>query len=211
VLFSAKSWPGLRDGTITVTFRTWKRSQVKVGGTYRPGGVVALLVDAVERVPVSAITPEDAQAAGEADLAALLKRLGSPEPGAEVWRIDFHVVDSPDPRLALRADDRLDDGARADILRRLDRLDRASPHGPWTRATLDAIAAQPGVVSTVLAEQLGRDRPSFKVDVRKLKAMGLTESLEVGYRLSPRGASFLAGSTAGSGSRAGPESGAGDP
>jgi len=51
---------------------------------------------------------------------------------------------------------------------------------------------QPGVVSTVLAEQLGLDRPSFKLNVRKLKALGLTESLEVGYRLSPRGSALLA-------------------
>jgi hypothetical protein len=32
---------------------------------------------------------------------------------------------------------------------------------------------------------------SFKRDVRKLKELGLTESLEVGYRLSPRGAALL--------------------
>ena len=31
----------------------------------------------------------------------------------------------------------------------------------------------------------------FKLNVRKLKALGLTESLEVGYRLSPRGKSLL--------------------
>ncbi len=31
----------------------------------------------------------------------------------------------------------------------------------------------------------------FKTNVRKLKALGLTESLEVGYRLSPRGRAFL--------------------
>ncbi len=32
----------------------------------------------------------------------------------------------------------------------------------------------------------------FKVDVRKFKEMGLTESLDVGYRLSPRGRAVLA-------------------
>jgi hypothetical protein len=31
----------------------------------------------------------------------------------------------------------------------------------------------------------------FKADVRKLKELGLTESLEVGYRLSPRGRAVL--------------------
>ena len=32
---------------------------------------------------------------------------------------------------------------------------------------------------------------SFKVNVRKLKGLGLAESLEVGYRLSPRGRALL--------------------
>ena len=31
----------------------------------------------------------------------------------------------------------------------------------------------------------------FKLDVRKLKNLGLTYSLEVGYRLTPRGAAYL--------------------
>jgi hypothetical protein len=35
------------------------------------------------------------------------------------------------------------------------------------------------------------DRPEFKQRVRRLKALGLTESLQVGYRLSPRGMAFL--------------------
>lgn len=37
------------------------------------------------------------------------------------------------------------------------------------------------------AESLGRETLAFKRDVRKLKELGLTESLAVGYRLSPRG------------------------
>jgi hypothetical protein len=43
-----------------------------------------------------------------------------------------------------------------------------------------------------LAAAAGRERHPFKTDVRKLKALGLTESLEVGYRLSPRGLALLA-------------------
>jgi hypothetical protein len=39
--------------------------------------------------------------------------------------------------------------------------------------------------------QLGRDTPSFKRDVRKLKELGLTESLGTGYRLSPRGHALI--------------------
>lgn len=56
---------------------------------------------------------------------------------------------------------------------------------------LTLIARRPGVVSTELAAELGRPRPDFKLDVRKLKMLGLTHSLEVGYELSPRGEEFL--------------------
>jgi hypothetical protein len=39
----------------------------------------------------------------------------------------------------------------------------------------------------------GRERLEFKRDVRKLKELGLTLSLEVGYELSPRGRAFVRG------------------
>jgi hypothetical protein len=37
----------------------------------------------------------------------------------------------------------------------------------------------------------GMETAPFKRNVRKLKELGLTESLEVGYRLSPRGQAFM--------------------
>jgi hypothetical protein len=37
----------------------------------------------------------------------------------------------------------------------------------------------------------GLDTHAFKLNVRKLKNLGLTESLGTGYRLSPRGAAVL--------------------
>jgi hypothetical protein len=106
----------------------------------------------------------------------------------DVWRIEFHrLSDEPDRRAELAADDALSEDDLAAVAARLDRLDRASVTGPWTTNVLDLIARNPGVVSTELAATLGRDRMSFKTDVRKLKALGLTESLTTGYRLSPRG------------------------
>jgi hypothetical protein len=56
---------------------------------------------------------------------------------------------------------------------------------------LELIDARPGVRAGDLADSFGMERLAFKADVRKLKALGLTESLEVGYRLSPRGAAYL--------------------
>ena len=73
------------------------------------------------------------------------------------------------------------------------------------RDRLALIAERPAVRAGDLAESLGRERLSFKADVRKLKNLGLTLSLEIGYRLSPRGEAYLAhGPRARHGERAGP-------
>jgi hypothetical protein len=188
MLFKQRLWAGLADGTITVTFRRWRKPQARTGGHYRtPAGM--LEVDAIATIDAADVTDADARAAGYEDRAALLRELDR-YPEGELYRIDFHPAGA-DPREALRADTRLtpDDWDR--ITNRLDRLDRASPRGPWTRAVLAAIAERPAVRAGDLAEAMGRDTPSFKRDVRKLKELGLTESLEVGYRLSPRGNALL--------------------
>ena len=192
MLFSEEAVPGLRAGTITATFRRWKRPQVKVGGTYRPRNDLALVVDAVTEVPVGSLTDADAVAAGEPDLATLRrKRLEGAADDEVLFRVDFHRVDVPDPRSVLAADATLDSATVAEITTRLDRLDAASKVGPWTRATLAVIGRNPAVVSSVLADELGRDRPELKLDIRKLKGLGLTISLGTGYELSPRGQAYL--------------------
>jgi hypothetical protein len=184
VLFKQAFWGGLRDGTITLTFRRWKRPQARVGGRYRtPAGM--LEVDAVEVVTADRVTDAEARRAGYEDAAALFADIDR-WPEGDLYRIAFHHA-GEDPRIALREDGDLSDEEVAAIAARLDRLDARSPHGPWTRRTLDAIAARPGVRAGDLAEEQGRERLAFKADVRKLKALGLTESLPVGYRVSPRG------------------------
>lgn len=66
-------------------------------------------------------------------------------------------------------------------------MDASSTAGPWTLTTLRLIRDHPGVRAAHLAASVHRETPKFKIDVRKLKELGLTESLEVGYQLSPRG------------------------
>ena len=66
-------------------------------------------------------------------------------------------------------------------------MDKASAYGAWTRETLDLIDLNPTVRAPDLAAQVGRETADFKKDVRKLKELGLTESLDIGYLLSPRG------------------------
>jgi hypothetical protein len=173
---------GLRDGSITLTFRHWKRPQARVGGRYHTGGG-DLIVESIEQVRTGAITDADARRAGSADAAALRREMRWGD-DLTVLRIAFRREESTRPPPAPSLDDE-------EIDRRLDRFDTSSPTGPWTRATLEVIARRPAVRAGDLAAELGRERLSFKADVRKLKRLGLTESLDVGYRLSSRGRAYL--------------------
>jgi hypothetical protein len=83
---------------------------------------------------------------------------------------------------------------RGELDARLARLDKASKRGPWTRQVLELIEAHPEVRAGDLAPHTGQELQDFKLDVRKLKALGLTLSFPVGYRLSPRGEAYLRGS-----------------
>ncbi|MEX0874507.1 MAG: hypothetical protein WD646_12300 [Actinomycetota bacterium] len=94
--------------------------------------------------------------------------------------------------LRLAEQNKLTDSDIADITKRLDKMDASSDAGPWTLRTLQLIAEQPGIVSTVLARQMNFDRYAFKAFVVKLKELGLTYGLDVGYAISPRGRAFLA-------------------
>ena len=196
MLFQARFWPLIADGTVTLTFRRWQRRQVIAGNRYRTGhrivGRLMIEVDGVDVVDPATITDADAHRAGFDDAATLVGQLRGDE-SLPVFRIEFHLVDEPDPRSVLAATSELSPADRADIDRRLERLDRASNHGAWTRAVLRTIAEQPAVRAADLAAGFGRETQPFKTDVRKLKNLGLTESLEVGYRLSPRGRAYVEG------------------
>jgi hypothetical protein len=186
VLFRRSDLDGIADGSRTATFRRWTRTQAVAGRRYRTA-VGLIEVESVELVDPDDLTDADARAGGHPDVEAL--RADLPPGEGPVHRVRFHRVDEPDPRDVLAADDQLDEDAVAAIATRLARLDRRVP---WTAATLGAIAERPGVRAGDLAVALGRERLPFKVDVRKLKALGLTRSLPVGYELSPRGAAYLA-------------------
>ncbi len=88
-------------------------------------------------------------------------------------------------------DDALTERDREELSTRLAKMDRLSRHGRWTGETLALIADNPRVKASRLAAMVDRDTQPFKADVRKLKRLGLTLSLEVGYELSPRGRAFL--------------------
>ena len=179
MLFPQRLWAGVADGSVTVAFRRWKRPSVRSGGTlHSPAGLLA--IEEVALIGDDEITDDDARAAGCGDREEVLSGL---RPEGDLYRIRFRRA-GDDPRIALRASTDLADAELAQVLAALARLD-------WAAPTLRLIAAHPARVSTELAAELGVERPLFKRRVRRLKALGLTESLEVGYRLSPRGAVVL--------------------
>lgn len=181
MLFERRLRDGLVAGTISLAYRRWRRPQVVAGGRYRLGaGAGVVRVDEVEVVSPAGITPNDARAAGFATVAQLLADLVGPD-DASIYRIRFGSAVEPDPRDRLRQS-----AADLDQLaRRVERIDGA-------QATLRAIGEQPGVRAADLMGPLGwADLHRFKLHVRRLKELGLTISLPVGYRLSPRGEALM--------------------
>jgi hypothetical protein len=187
VRFTGPDARAVAAGKITVQFRRWAIARVIAGRTYRTN---AGRIDVTSIRPVTTVTKADARRAGRPTAEQLLAELPG-DPAHPLWRIEFALAADPDPRAALAASDGLDDAAVADLTLRLDRLDCASSHGAWTRQYLETIEARPGVRAPDLAASYGRETAPFKIDVRKLKNLGLTHSLAVGYELSPRGRAYL--------------------
>ena len=184
MLFTRHTLDGLAAGTIDLAFRRWRRPAARSGGRQRTR-IGVLAIDSVDEVQPADIDESDAMRAGFDSRAALLKRLDARGEGS-IYRIELRFA-GPDPRIELRERDRLTDGEVAEIAERLRLMDASARSGPWTREVLELIARRPGVRAPDLAAERGREVLAFKRDVRKLKELGLTESLQVGYRLSPRG------------------------
>jgi hypothetical protein len=189
VLIEKRLHDGIRDGTITVMFRRWRRRQVTPGNVYRTAAG-RVIVESVNEVSLARIRHADAVAAGYRTVAEAVADLRGDE-SDPVYLLRLRYVDEPDPREQLAHDAELSTSDVEEITRRLARMDRSSARGAWTEETLDIIRRRPAVRAGDLADELGRDMPPFKVDVRKLKNLGLTLSLEKGYRISPRGEAYL--------------------
>ena len=181
MLFTRPFKERIAAGEVTLTYRVWRQPRAKVGGRYNIPPFGAIEVTAVTQTRLDAVTAADARDAGFDSVDALQRQLKA-APETSVFQVAFHFLGSQpvkQPDKSLLAEDEL-----VGITARLARMDGTVP---WTSRTLKLIGMQPGTRAGDLAPDVGQDTPTFKRNVRKLKALGLTESLEVGYRLSPRG------------------------
>lgn len=192
LLFQKRFHQGLVSGAIRLTFRRWDKPHVRVGGRYRCHPIGVLEVDHVARVKLAELDDADARLAGFAsrdELVAYLRSARERPLGDDelLYRVELrHGGDGDRVEIALDAE--LSAADVAELRRRLARLDA---RGRWTRRTLQLIDAHPRVAASKLAARARRETLDFKADVRKLKRLGLTQSFEVGYELSPRGRAYL--------------------
>jgi hypothetical protein len=191
LLFQKRFHQGLVDGSVTLTFRRWDRPHVKPGGRYRCHPIGVLAVDGIDRVRIADITLREARRSGFASRDELIEYIrsgpgGDVEEDSEIFRVALHHGGEED-RVEIALHDDLSDD---DVAAITDRLARMDAKGAWTATTLGLIEKHPRVAASRLAAEVGRETQPFKVDVRKLKRLGLTQSFEVGYEVSPRGRAY---------------------
>jgi hypothetical protein len=198
VLLNRPTLDGIVSGEIDLVFRRWRKPTVKPGGRLRTA-VGVLDIASVEIIESADIDDAQAARAGFTSTAALLHELTRPRSsrarGAQVddtsqwYRVQVSLA-GPDDRIA-RRETLLARTELADVVARLANMDARSRRGPWTKRTLELINRWPARRAPELAEMEGCETVAWKAEVRRLKELGLTESLPVGYRLSPRGQQVL--------------------
>jgi hypothetical protein len=192
LLFKKAFHEGLTTGAVTLTFRRWQKPHVKVGGRYRCHPIGVLEVDDVKLVKAGSLTAHDAKRAGfptREALVAYLGELGQLDDDTDVYRVELHHGGDGD-RVSVALDAALSPDDIEVIRGKLKKMDKTA-RAAWTMQTLSLIEKHPQIAASKLAAKIGRETLPFKVDVRKLKKLGLTQSFEVGYEIAPRGRAFL--------------------
>jgi hypothetical protein len=187
VLLNRDTAEGIANGSITLVLRRWDKPRAKPGGTQRTVAGTIRVDDVMEHPGGYRVTAAQARAAGYPDAKSAQQDLDR-RPAEHTYLITVSYL-APDERPDLAADDELSAADVEAITARLDRWDAATE--PWTRPYLEMIGANEAVRAPDLVARVGLDVPRFKRRVRQLKGLGLTISLDVGYRLSPRGRAYL--------------------
>jgi len=182
MIFKLHQLNGIKSGKITYAFRRWEKPNVKKGSTMKTALGVIEVTDVVP-IKENSITNTDATKAGYESPELLIKDLNKGTSGT-IYRVKVKYQ-SEDPRLELREKTDLSDPELQKLKTKLARLDKT--RGPWVLKVMKLIKRYPERRAGDLAEIMQMDKLDFKVNVRKLKNLGLTISHEIGYSLSPLG------------------------
>ncbi|WP_294269420.1 hypothetical protein [uncultured Chryseobacterium sp.] len=188
MLFKDVHLKGIREGKITLAFRQWQKASVKKGSLLNTS-VGLLKIDSNETVHEDHITDDEALQAGFTNKKQLLKSFHHNHSG-EIFKIALHYH-AEDPRIKLREQAELSDQQFEDISRKLERLDQYCKNGQWTKQVLVSIKDHPHLPAAGIANLTGFEKEWLKLNIRKLKNMGLTISHTVGYEISPLGSEYL--------------------
>ncbi len=170
-----------------LAFRRWRRLSVRPG-TEMHTSVGLLGIRSVEEIQLPDIDESAAKRAGYKSRDELAKELSGRE--GKIYRIALSWL-GPDPRVEIGKKDELSGDEWRGLAARLSRLDSRASQGEWTRDYLRLIEENEGVRAAELAVKIGSDKEALKLNVRKLKNLGLTVSLGMGYKLSKRGRAVL--------------------
>jgi len=130
---------------------------------------------------------KDAISAGYPSQSELISELNKRHDG-NIYLIEFGSLKN-DPRIALRQSPATE--KELDELKiKLQKMDSRT-NTPWTPEVLQLLKSHPVIRAGDLCVLINQEKMDFKRNVRKLKNLGLTESLGTGYCLSPRGEAYL--------------------
>lgn len=187
MLFKQKILTEIKSGKVSLAFRKWKKASVKKGTILKTS---VGLIEIVNVTPTTEekITGKDAINAGFSTKEELLQSFWNNEStGLYKITVRYH---SEDPRVALREQQHLSQEAFISIQKRLERLDLGK-QGAWTIKVLEAIQQPPRMRAIDLSGITGFEKEWLKINIRKLKNIGLTISHETGYEIAPRGIAYM--------------------
>ncbi|MCE7064880.1 hypothetical protein [Dyadobacter sp. CY326] len=184
MLIKQKHLEGIMSGDITLAFRKWKKTSVKKGSVL-PTSIGVVKITDITEIDLAQINDEEAKQAGYDSSQALISELEKTINGV-VYKIQlsYHRPDTlTDPRQKVQVTDE----ELAELKDKLLKLDKFSNQGKWTTKVLKAIQENPKLPAAELAPKVNKEKEWLKLNVRKLKSLGLTISHEPGYTLSPLG------------------------
>lgn len=184
MLFKKEFLTLIEQGKVQTAFRKWRRPSVSESGTLLTS-VGQLRIKSIEQIKYEQITDDEILNAGYKNRAELDKEFSFKEEG-DIYKIQFEF-EQADPRIELSENTDISDNEMNEIHNKLMRYDSHGKVKNWTLKILETIHVEPGKNAVDYAAKLGYEKEWFKLNIRKLKNLGLTISLTDGYDISPRG------------------------